>query len=282
MASPVLMPRSRVHALAQITICIILFCLRPDLIPQWYFFPLTLLLVAVIALIMTLARGGRPPRAAPAELQPPKPVTAVDASTTGQKAASSATRAVGGTGGTLPSRVRLMPRRLVDAARRLVKRSTDSVRRLWCTERGKIRVVRGWTTRARPDRRAPRLQLGVLAERMPQLVWTWIMRCLRLLLAEVVYILLHDFRTDVPCRRRLFSVRRELGNGIEMATSVVRSTVRQFIWLCLCTMHFLSFTLGLTIVFPCLCAYGLVISCIHLILSQGTRDLTRSAASYFM
>ncbi len=283
MASPILMPRSRVHALVQITLCIILFRLRPDLLPRWYFFPLTLLVVAAVALIVTLARGGgRLARsAAKKELRPPKPVIVVDASDTRPKAAP-ATRAVGVVGDTLLSRIGRVVQRLVDRARRFVATLIDRVHRAWSAGSRAARAVHDRTRKMRSDRRALRLQLEVLAGRIPHVAWTWTVRCLRWLVAEVIYILTHDFRTDIPRRHRLFGIRRELESGIEMAAAVVRSTWRHFIWLCLCTMHFLAFTLGLTIIFPCLCAYGLVVSCIHLILSHGTRNLTRGAVSYFM
>lgn len=109
--------------------------------------------------------------------------------------------------------------------------------------------------------------------------WPCVSHCLRWLATQLLLVcmstLQHHKHLFHPVR-----FRHPLSHVAEVFVATVRSSWRRVVWLCLCVLHFLTFTLGLTVIFPCLCAYGLVVSFIHLILCHGASNLARSTVSY--
>ncbi|KAJ6788040.1 hypothetical protein PWT90_09792 [Aphanocladium album] len=54
-AGPLLVPRSRLRACLQILFCVFLFRLNPGLLPQWYYFPVTILAAILVAALAAVA-----------------------------------------------------------------------------------------------------------------------------------------------------------------------------------------------------------------------------------
>lgn len=258
-AAPILVPRSRLHAYLQITFCIVLFRLNPGLLPQWHHSALTILAAALALAIVSVCRVRRP---------------RVDAVT--PRWPKRATVRTTGAVGAPCSWVAGIVHRLVGGAASL----TDRAWRTWSACGRAMTIWRRTAPTTGASLQALRLRLWPLVRQAPQAAWTWSTWCLRRLFSAIIYLLICTAQVNRP-RRRLINVRHEMKVCVGMAAAVIRHSWRQLAWVCLCAVHFLAFTLGLTIIFPCLCAYGLVVSCIHLVLSHGSATLARGAVSYF-
>ncbi|ATY59622.1 hypothetical protein A9K55_002879 [Cordyceps militaris] len=250
-----LIPQSPQRACLQILLCALLFRARPDLLPRWPHVALTMLVVAVVATIRS---------ATPIIIRTSHNLRVKLWHCT-QHTAKALRRATDG----------LL---LCLAAMVLRLRRVPALARRWVTLAGWAgRAAAGVGRRWGADLRAACAWLWPRAWRAAKVSWTCIISCIRLLAAEAPHAC-HALCTDWP-RRRVVNLRGELARGMAMGAAVVRSSARQLIWVCLFTLHFLSFTLGLTVMLPLLCAYGLVVSFLHLLLSQGTTTLASDVVS---
>ncbi|KAJ3479387.1 hypothetical protein NLG97_g8331 [Lecanicillium saksenae] len=269
---PFLIPRSRLHAYVQILFCIVLFRLQPGLLPKWYYFPLTVLVAALAA---ASARAGlfAEARQLPSKIDPAlgtlkfcvRYVTNL-VKTGLQGAAAVLAFCVGGIVWFLTCRLPWT------AASRLIGGR-------WAASEVARREIGDLSAKRALDLYEICAWLWWLLQRATLAALTRVVLHMRWCFAEARFAIRNFVQTNRP-RRRLINVRHEVQNALDICIAIIAWNGRRIVWLCICAVHFFSFTLGLTIAFPCLCAYGIVVSFIHLILSHGVTNLASPAVSY--
>lgn len=270
--APLLVPRSKVHACLQIIICLVLFRLCPGLLPKWYYFPLTVLAALLVTAsarsgLVGFVRAERP--RVPGRLD--VYVKQMKRCTRGiamcfKRAAGFAVRGlmlcVGAARYLLGSIVPFWASWLASLIRNVFNDVMLETRRLGlegCSVMGKMRL---WLW----------IVAGVVGRSLTSSMYTT-----RRNFLDGVRDVWFRRSTESARPMQLYDFQNAIDNTIATAISIVMSNLRRIAWVCLCLTHFLAFTLGLTIMFPCLCTYGFVVSFVNLVLRYGVTNLARSA-----
>ncbi|KAJ2972218.1 hypothetical protein NQ176_g7280 [Zarea fungicola] len=75
-------------------------------------------------------------------------------------------------------------------------------------------------------------------------------------------------------------IRLAVEDAAETAIDIFESYQVRLVWVFLCVAHFLSFTLGLTAILPCLFIYGAIVSLIYVAARRGSAGLIGKVLSW--
>jgi hypothetical protein len=255
--APLLLPRSRKHAYIQILSCLLLFYIYPQLVPDWYYFPLTILTVALLS--------------APSRAQLRGALTR-DTALSALSGSFIATRRGSCILANALSHFRWKAREtLAVCAGELVilAGAWNDVTRYYVA-----RICSRAAAIAHNLQKVYTLACTILESVLSILKWIT-----RVFVGMLRGIYLSNYelpKISLP-PIRISSIRYIVASLLSIIlTPFVHLTrqTKQLIWLLVMVGHFLSFTLGLTIVFPCLCVYGLVVACMHQTIMQGITPLS--------
>ncbi len=243
-----LLPRSRTHAYAQLLGCLLIFYMYPGLIPDSRYFPLTVLAVAALLFAPSCASVG------------------------GRLARQRAPRLSSACGAEATKRwVYTFCSALVRSARRVKNAALAHAGVISCDTRAWYQTAASSTALSSSFwekvfyAASAKLKALFLTLRRISVLSTHMLR--RVCGYTTTYT---SLRPTIP-RLSTSGIRYVLALilwAVSMPFALAARQSRHLIWLLVMLAHFLSFTLGLTVVFPFLCMYGVVV----LFMQQAVMD----------
>lgn len=246
-----LLPKSRTHAYTQLTTCFLLFYACPSLVPSWRCFPLTIITAGALLLV---------PLRVPSLTLP-------------KRCCLDTTRWVRSVYSILAQLACAILYALLACARNCLLFSADSSQACCRAAKTIARNAAGtfslWTESLIYTARIRFLPLlskiTLLCAHISQHLHRTIITYIRLTTSNVQ-------KPSLQISLNLHSTRYFIALilwAMYVPFAILARQTRRLIWLLVMLAHFLSFTLGLALVFPCLCLYGVVVVFMQQVVIDG-------------